>query len=122
MDEGLMIAMNEGVVSEEDGWVLGGHGTSYLTADKEYTFSIVAGLAADGIYRTPAVAFRQLRLVRRWSEWSEKDTALVWPQAYVEIADASDPRIAFSLGPVAFEREAMRGREWVGVIPTCIEC
>jgi hypothetical protein len=122
MDEGMIVALNDGVVSDEDGWVLGGHGMSHLVAEKEYQFTVVSGLAADGVYHTPAATFSQLRLIRRWSEWSEKDTSQVCPQAYVEIADVSDPRITFSLGPVAFERAGVRGKEWVGVIPPFIEC
>ena len=122
MDEGLLIAMNDGVVSDEDSWLLGGHGQSHLVPEKEYEFTVVAGLAADGVYHSPAATFRQLRLIRRWSDWSEKDTEVVWPQAYVEICDSSDPRIAFTLGPVAFEKNGMRGKEWVGDIPSCIEC
>lgn len=122
MEEGLIIALNDGVVSDEDSWLMGGHGQPYLVSEKEYNFTVVAGLAADGVYHTPAATFRQIRLIRRWSEWSEKDAGVVWPQAYVEIADASDPRLTFTLGPVVFESSGMKGKEWVGTIPTSIEC
>ncbi|KIM22772.1 hypothetical protein M408DRAFT_28419 [Serendipita vermifera MAFF 305830] len=123
MDEGMIIAMNDGTVGEEDSWLLGGHGQPYLVSDKEYAFTIVAGLAADGVYHTPAATFNKLRLIRRWSDWSHQgDAQRMCPQAYVEIADATDPRITFSLGPVAFDPSGIQGKEWVGVIPPCIEC
>lgn len=117
-----MIAINDGVVSDEDSWLLGGHGQPYLTADREYNFTLVSGLAGDGVYATPAAIFRQMRLIRRRSSWSGRDTEAIWPQAYVEVTDSSDPRLNFSLGPVAFDASGMRGREWVGIIPSCIEC
>jgi hypothetical protein len=122
LDEGLMIAINDGVISDEDSWLLGGHGQPFLAADREYNFSLVSGLAGNGIYNTPAATFRKLRLIRRRSSWSGRDTEAIWPQAYVEVSDASDSRLSFSLGPVAFEESGMRGTEWVGIIPSCIEC
>lgn len=117
-----MVALNDGKVSDEDSWLLGGHGQTFVGPEREYEFTLVNGLVGDGVFDVPAALFRRLRLIRRRTGWSSYDTDAVWPQAYVEVSDPSDPRIAFSLGPVAFEESGMRGREWVGVIPECIEC
>lgn len=123
LKEALLVAVNDGQPSDEDSWLIGGSGFSYIVADNEYRITLTNGLAADGVYHTPVATFNKLRLIRQWSKWSESvDGEAVWPQAYVEVEDLCDPRIGFVLGPVMFERDGMQGKEWVGEIPSCIQC
>ncbi|KAG8752899.1 hypothetical protein FRC14_006615 [Serendipita sp. 396] len=129
--EGMMVVLDDGQIENDDCWLLGGRGRPYLVCDEEYECSLVSGLAAQGVYTRPAATIRTMRLVRRSSDWDAvlgggeggrgdggvKEWEKVAPQAYLEVMDPKDERLAFSLGPVVFEPEGVKGREWVGTVP-----
>jgi hypothetical protein len=145
LEEGLLVAINDGKPSPEDSWVLGGGGKLYLQSDSEYVFTLANGLAGDGILNeedvssssypyygypsststtyAPPITFRKLRLLRRFGKkWTDQDFKAVSPQAYIEITDSTDDRIKVDFGPVIFERDGVDGSEWVGDVPNVVMC
>ncbi|KAG8831031.1 hypothetical protein FRC17_003853, partial [Serendipita sp. 399] len=122
--EGMMVVLDDGEITNDDCWLLGGHGRPYLVSDEEYEFTSCSGLAARDLYVRPAATIRTMRLVRRSSAWDStahggglKEWERIAPQAYLEVVDPKDDRLAFSLGPVVFEPSGVKGNEWVGTIP-----
>lgn len=122
LSDGLLVAINDGMVADDDPWLVGGHGQLFLAADKQYKITLSSGLVGNGVYDTAAATFENLRLIRRRSSWSDVDILSVRPQAYVHVSDAKDPRIGFVLGPVDFHPSRLSGDEWIGTIPSCIQC
>lgn len=139
LEEGLLVAINDGKPCPSDSWVLGAGGKPYLQSDREYVFTLANGLAGDGIMNeddtpcpyygypsstyAPPITFRKLRLVRRFGKkWTDQDFKAISPQAYIEITDSTDDRIKVDFGPVMFERDGVDGSEWVGDVPNVVMC
>lgn len=119
LDDGLLVAVDDGRPCGDDCWKLGGNGREYLTSDDEYECTLTSGLVAEGVLEDrPAATMRRVRLIRRSGSW-ETDVERVVPQVFVEVEDPEED-VSCTLGPVLFEPEGIRGREWVGEIPTLV--
>ncbi|CAG8680152.1 12403_t:CDS:2, partial [Acaulospora colombiana] len=47
LEEGLLVAINDGKPCPSDSWVIGAGGKLYLQSDREYVFTLANGLAGD---------------------------------------------------------------------------